>query len=66
MPKCPNCGSTAQMTFYGVESNDTTEIKLYKCGCGCTIKQFWEATKTVCYDEDGSLLFVNFSYEKQM
>ena len=66
MPKCPNCGSTAQVTFYGAESNDTTEIKLYKCGCGCTIKQFWEVTKTVCYEADGKRLFVNYPYEEKM
>lgn len=59
MIKCPNCGSTAQMTFYGVESNDTTEIKLYKCGCGCTIQQFWKLEKTACYDENGKMLSIS-------
>lgn len=66
MPKCPNCGSTAQMTPNGAADHGNVKIQLYKCGCGCTIQQFWELTKTVCYEEDGKLLFVNFPYEEQM
>jgi hypothetical protein len=54
------------MTPDGMADHGNVKIELYKCGCGSIVKQIWEVTKTVCYDEDGSLLFVNFPYEKQM
>ena len=66
MPKCLNCGSTAQMTPNGAADHGNVKIQLYKCGCGCTTQQFWELTKTVCYEEDGKLLFVNYPYEEKM
>lgn len=41
MPKCPNCGSTAQVREWDTqyhEAGSTKEIvvvRRYKCGCGC-------------------------------
>lgn len=39
MPKCPRCGSTAQVKVTGTNFvEDGWEITLYrhyKCGCGC-------------------------------
>lgn len=41
MPKCPHCGSTAQVREWDTqyhEAGSTKEIvvvRRYKCGCGC-------------------------------
>lgn len=35
--KCPNCGSTAQITLMYSDTNSYTDTKTdeYECGCGC-------------------------------
>lgn len=49
MPKCPNCGSTAQprtLAHEVVENGDTIEvIDDYNCGCGCcwSVTSFYQA-----------------------
>lgn len=39
MPKCPHCGSTAQVreeeTIYDENGWDINVIRRYSCGCGC-------------------------------
>ena len=52
MPKCPHCGSTAQVrewkTNYCENStNEITVVRRYYCGCGCHF------TGTSCYKMDG-------------
>lgn len=44
IPKCPNCGSTAQVRVVDVHHFITNtnghfyQRELYKCGCGCTFQ----------------------------
>lgn len=51
MPKCPNCGSTAQVKV--IETNfveDGWKITLYRdyeCGCGCC---FYGTSVFICQD----------------
>lgn len=40
MPKCPNCGSTAQVrewetNYYEDSVDEITVVRRYRCGCGC-------------------------------
>lgn len=44
IPKCPSCGSTAQvrlvdvMEFFTNTNGYFYQRELYKCGCGCTFQ----------------------------
>ena len=51
--KCPNCGSTAQVTLMWEESdNYGTEFeKEYTCGCGCDFVVFVKAVETKILNE---------------
>ena len=40
MPKCPHCGSTAQVrewetNYYEDSFQEVTVVRRYRCGCGC-------------------------------
>ena len=52
MPKCPRCGSTAQVKVTGTNFvEDGWEITLYrhyKCGCGC---RFYGTSVFHCQDQ---------------
>lgn len=39
MPKCPNCGSTAQVEKMYTWTYTELIIKGYQCGCGCRFQQ---------------------------
>lgn len=44
IPKCPNCGSTAQVLLVDVYKKFTNtdghfyQKELYRCGCGCAFQ----------------------------
>lgn len=43
MPKCPRCGSTAQVRFVDSEFMEESSVEvlcisIYKCGCGAHFK----------------------------
>ena len=51
MIKCPNCGSTAQITLIACDNlGDDYTARLhevyqhYECGCGCSFYIEWERT----------------------
>ena len=46
--KCPNCGSTAQvtLTWKDADNYSTIETKEYICGCGCMFSVEFKVTKT--------------------
>ena len=40
MVKCPNCGSTAQITFIGTDYVTYAHlIEIWRCGCGCVVRR---------------------------
>lgn len=52
MPKCPRCGSTAQVkeieTNYVEDGWKITVYRDYKCGCGC---RFYGTSVFHCQDQ---------------
>lgn len=52
MPKCPRCGSTAQVrereTIYDENGWEISVIRRYYCGCGCC---FSLTSVYICNDE---------------
>ena len=45
--KCPNCGSTTQvtLTWKDTDNYSTIESREYVCGCGCHFEVDFEAIK---------------------
>lgn len=53
MIKCPNCGSTAQITFIGRYHYKEEKIaEEYECGCGAILVQHYTLVTSVVYTED--------------
>lgn len=47
MPKCPNCGSTAQVKSAYTWTYTDLIVKGFKCGCGCHFQQNFKLLDTV-------------------
>lgn len=47
--KCPNCGSTEQVTLMWEESSkySTEQVREYECTCGCTFEVTFVASSSV-------------------
>lgn len=53
MVKCPNCGSTAQITLIDRYHYDKKKIaEEYECKCGAIVVQHYALVTTVVYTED--------------
>lgn len=54
MIKCPNCGSSAQVTCIWVDTDlyTSAQYKEYECGCGCHFLATFEHTKTEILPKD--------------
>ena len=51
--KCPNCGSTAQVTCMWNDGSayNTEQVKEYLCGCGCEFEVIFKAVETKILNE---------------
>ena len=57
MVRCPNCGSTAQLTKEPVVHIAKGLLESYECGCGIHISVFYRREQMICRDYDtGKLL----------
>lgn len=53
MIKCPNCGSTAQITLIDKYHYGKGKIaEEYECGCGAIVVQHYALVTSVVYTED--------------
>ena len=52
--KCPNCGSTAQVTLVWEDTDvyGTIHTREYECGCGCTFEVNYVATEPKILNEE--------------
>lgn len=57
MIKCPNCGSTTQVTVEYISPPDSNHIiQRIVCGCGCITNSVFEFVVARTWTENGTLI----------
>ena len=60
MVKCPNCGSTAQMTLVGTDYPTYSHIiEVWRCGCGCVVRRTMKLMNQFTEYPNGEIQYEN-------
>ena len=56
MVKCPNCGSTAQISLVGTDYVTYSHlIEVWRCSCGCVVRRTMKVTNQLIEYPNGTV-----------